>query len=237
MRTVLVTGSESQLGKVYVARFLKLGYSVIGFDLLAVSQNPGLIYRKVDITKPKEIKAAFDSLEKDIDVLINNAGAQIFTPFEERSEEELDLVIGANLKATIFMTQEVFKRFFKPKNKGCIVNIGSIYGVAAADMRLYKEGDRRSSEIYAATKAAVIQLTKYFAAYMAPCNVRVNCISPGGIFNHQDEEFVKKYSAKVPVGRMGLENELLSTLEYLVCDESAYTTGQNIIVDGGFTAW
>lgn len=237
MKTVLITGSESQLGKAYVNWFLKRGYSVIGFDLFPAASNPGFIYRKVDITKPKEIKAAFDGLGKDIDVLVNNAGAQIFTPFEERNEEELDLVIGANLKATIFMTQEVFNRFFKPKNKGCIVNIGSIYGLAAADMRLYKEGDRRSSEIYAATKAAVIQLTKYFAAYMAPYNVRVNCLSPGGIFNYQDEEFVKKYSAKVPLGRMGREKELLTTLEYLIGDESTYTTGQDIVVDGGLTAW
>ena len=72
---------------------------------------------------------------------------------------------------------------------------------------------------------------------MAPYNVRVNCISPGGIFNHQDEVFVKKYSAKVPFNRMGNENELLSTIEYLMSEDSSYVTGQNIIVDGGFTAW
>jgi len=237
MKTVLVTGSESQLGKAYVGRFLDLGYSVVGFDILPQSQNSKLIYRKVDITKPKEIGVALDSLNKDIDILINNAGHQVFTPFEQRTEEELDLVIGVNLKGTIFITKELFNRFFKPKKKGCIVNIGSIYGVLAADMRLYRQGDRRSSEIYGATKAAIIQLTKYFAAYMAPYNVRVNCISPGGIFNYQDEEFVKKYSAKVPLNRMGLENELLSTLEYLVSDESTYTTGQNLVIDGGLAAW
>jgi len=237
MKTMLITGSESQLGKAYVGRFLDLGYSVFGFDLLPQSQNSKLIYRKVDITKPKEIGAALDSLDKEIDVLVNNAGNQIFTPFEERTEEELDLVIGANLKGTIIITKELFNRFFKPKKRGCIVNIGSIYGVVATDMRLYKEGDRRSSEIYGATKAAIIQLTKYFAAYMAPYNVRVNCISPGGIFNHQNGEFVEKYSAKVPFSRMGRENELLSTLEYLVSEQSTYTTGQNIIVDGGLTVW
>ena len=104
-------------------------------------------------------------------------------------------------------------------------------------MGIYKEGDRRTPEIYGATKAAVINMTKYFATYMAPYNVRVNCISPGGIFNNQDKEFVKKYSRKVPMARMGNEKELLSTLEYLVSDESSYITGQNLIVDGGFTVW
>ena len=103
-------------------------------------------------------------------------------------------------------------------------------------MRLYAEGDRRTPEIYGASKAAVINLTKYFAAYMAP-NVRVNCISPGGIFNNQDSDFVQMYSRKVPMERMGKEEELLSTLEYLISDESSYVTGQNIVVDGGLTAW
>ena len=171
-----------------------------------------------------------------LDILINNAGVACFTSFEERTEDELDYVIGVNLKGTIFMIQTVFKHFFKPQKRGCIINIGSIYGVVSGDMRLYAEGDRKTSEIYGASKAAVINLTKYFAAYMAP-NVRVNCISPGGIFNYQDSDFVQMYSRKVPMERMGKEEELLSTLEYLISDESSYVTGQNIVVDGGLTAW
>ena len=161
----------------------------------------------------------------------------IFSPFEERTEDDIDFVFDVNVKGTILMTQAVFKNFFKPKKAGCIINLGSIYGVVSGDMRLYKEGDRRTPEIYGATKAAVINLTKYFATYMAPYNVRVNCISPGGIFNHQDPLFVKKYSEKVPLGRMGQEEELLSTLEYLISNNSTYVTGQNIVVDGGLTIW
>ena len=109
--------------------------------------------------------------------------------------------------------------------------------MVSGDMRIYKNGDRRTPEIYGATKAAVINLTKYFATYMAPNNVRVNCISPGGIYNNQDNDFVENYSKKVPMNRMGNENELLSTVEYLLSDQSSYVTGQNIIVDGGFTSW
>tara|TARA_B100000315_G_scaffold164043_1_gene152635 strand:- start:6026 stop:6739 length:714 start_codon:yes stop_codon:yes gene_type:complete len=237
MKVALITGSESQLGKVYINRLLELNYRIIGFDAFPETENSRIEYFRVDITSQREISSVIEKIQGNIDVLVNNAGVSVFSSFEERTEEELDFVMGANLKGTILMIQAVFNRFFKPQKKGCIVNIGSIYGVVAGDMRIYNEEDRRTPEIYGATKAAVINLTKYFAAYMAPYNVRVNCISPGGIFNHQDSEFVSKYSLKVPMGRMGKETELLSTLEYLVSDESCYVTGQNIVVDGGLTVW
>lgn len=238
-QTVILTGSEGQLGHQYARRLLEKGYRVIGFDLSDSTKNTGIEYYRVDIGKSKEIQNALALIAKTdkVDILINNAGVAVFSPFEERTEEELDFVIHVNLKGTILVTQEVFKQFFKPAKRGCIVNIGSIYGVIAGDMQLYKPGDRRTPEIYGATKAAVIHLTKYFSAYMAPYNVRVNCISPGGIFNHQDGEFVKQYSRKVPMSRMGNESELLSTMEYLISAESSYVTGQNIVVDGGFTVW
>ena len=104
-------------------------------------------------------------------------------------------------------------------------------------MELYAPGDRKSPEIYGATKAAVIQLTKYFATYMAKDNVRVNCISPGGVYNNQNESFVNNYSKLVPMNRMANDFELPGVLEFLLSDDSNYITGQNIIVDGGFTAW
>lgn len=237
MKTVLITGSEGQLGKAYVARLLSLDYRVIGFDIFPEAQNKDIIYCQVNITNLDNIRNTLARLAIGVDILVNNAGVSVFSPFEERTEQELDYVINVNLKGPILMTQVVFNACFKPQKRGCIVNIGSIYGIVAGDMRLYREGDRRTPEIYGATKAGVINLTRYFAAYMAPYNVRVNCISPGGIFNHQDTEFVRKYSLKVPLGRMGDEKELLNTLEYLISDESSYVTGQNIVVDGGLTAW
>ena len=236
MKTVLITGSEGQIGRVFVSRLQKIGYQVIGFDK-AEQVNQEIIFRQVDISKKAGIEATLNELNQSVDLLINTAGVSTFSPFEERTEEELDFVIGVNLKGTILMTQAIFNRFFKSRKAGCVVNIGSIYGVVAGDMNIYKRGDRRTPEIYGATKAAVINLTKYFAAYMAPYNVRVNCISPGGIFNYQENEFVRKYSMKVPLGRMGKEEELLSTLEYLISNESSYITGQNIVVDGGLTVW
>ena len=234
MKTAIITGSEGQLGKIFAAKLMQLGYEVIGCDL-ADSISRGNYYQ-VDITKKSEIESMLTSC-KDIDVLINNAGTSAFTPFEDRSEEEIDIVMDVNIKGTILMTQLVYNNFFKAKKRGVVINMGSIYGMVSGDMRIYNDGDRRTPEIYGASKAAVINLTKYFAAYMAPDNVRVNCISTGGIFNHQDKDFVEKYSKKVPMDRMGNENELSSTLEYLLSDESSYVTGQNIVVDGGFTSW
>ena len=236
MKNVIITGSEGQLGRCFVSKLKALEYKVIGFDL-ADQVNEDISYYHVDITNRSEIEKALEKLNQDIDVLINNAGVSVFSPFEERTDDELDFVIGVNLKGTILVTQAVFNRFFKHRKNGCIINIGSIYGVVAGDMRLYNQGDRRTPEIYGATKAAVINLTKYFAAYMGEYNVRVNCISPGGILNHQNDKFVKKYSHKVPTKRMGNEKDLLSTLEFLISDDSSYVTGQNVVVDGGFTAW
>jgi NAD(P)-dependent dehydrogenase (short-subunit alcohol dehydrogenase family) len=160
----------------------------------------------------------------------------VFSPFEERTFEEIDFVMDVNIKGNILLTQNAFNRFFKVQKSGAIINIGSIYGVVAGDMQIYNEGDRRTPEIYGATKAAVINLTKYFAAYMAPFSVRANCISPGGIFNNQNKDFVEKYSAKVPLKRMAKCEEMLSTLDYLMSDDSSYVTGQNILVDGGLTS-
>jgi len=236
MTKAIITGSEGQIGQSIVSNLTKLGYQVIGIDITE-KVNKDILYHKADITKKTEIENILKNYDNDVAVLINNAGTSVFSPFEERSEEEIDNVMDVNIKGTILMTQLVYNKFFKPNNTGNIINIGSIYGMVSGDMRIYNDGDRRTPEIYGATKAAIINLTKYFSAYMASDNVRVNCISPGGIFNNQHEDFIKNYSAKVPLKRMGNEKELLSTVEYLLSEGSTYVTGQNIVVDGGFTIW
>ncbi|MBT5400368.1 SDR family oxidoreductase [bacterium] len=235
MNTAIITGSEGQIGRVLASKLIKLGYKVIGIDVVD-QVNSKIVYHRADITEKSEIEAVLKQYD-EVSVLINNAGVSAFTPFESRTEEEIDFVMDVNIKGNILMTQLVYDHFFKKSKKGSIINIGSIYGMVSGDMRIYGDGDRRTPEIYGASKAAVINLTKYFAAYMAPDNIRVNCISPGGIFNNQDSNFVDKYSKKVPMNRMGNENELLSSFEYLISDSSSYVTGQNIVVDGGFTSW
>lgn len=237
MRNAIITGSEGQLGKIFISELLKLNYNVIGIDIEKKSNNNKIKYIKADITNTDELKEKLNNkVIENVDVLINNAGVSVFSPFEERTDRELDYVLNVNLKAPIVLSQIIFNNFFKPQKRGCIVNIASIYGLVSGDMRIYAKGDRRTPEIYGASKAGVINLTKYFAAYMAPFNVRVNSISPGGIFNHQEKNFVERYSNKVPLNRMARAEELQSSLRFLIDEDSSYLTGENIVVDGGFTS-
>lgn len=242
MKKAIVTGCSGQLGRAYCEYLINNDYDVIGIDIQDSLQvkNESLAkmeYHQVDITKNEEITTFFEKIKGPIDLLINNAGVSCFSPFEERSPEEIDFVMDVNLKAPILMAKEVFNRFMKDQKSGKIINIGSIYGQVSGDMRLYRPGDRRTPEIYGATKAAIINVTKYLAAYMAPYNIQVNCLSPGGIFNNQSEYFIDKYEEKVPMKRMGTEQDLIPVLKTLIDPDSAYMTGQNITVDGGFTAW
>lgn len=118
-----------------------------------------------------------------------------------------------------------------------IINIASIYGLLSPDFKIYFKGDRFSSEIYGATKASIIQITKYFAVLFAKNNIRVNAISPGGILNKniQTKRFIKNYSNRVPLKRMANVEDLFTAIFYLSSDYSKYSTGQNIIVDGGLS--
>ena len=237
MKNALVTGCEGQLGKIFISELLNLNYNVIGIDIEQKSKNKKIKYIKCDITNSSELNEKLNpKIIKNIDLLINNAGVSVFTPFEDRTVKEIDYVFNVNLKAPIVLSQIIFNNFFKPQKKGCIVNIASIYGLVSGDMKIYSKGDRRTPEIYGSTKAGIINLTKYLSAYMAPFNVRVNSISPGGVFNNQDQKFVEKYSNKVPLGRMARAEELKSTLRFLIDEGSSYLTGENIVVDGGLTS-
>ena len=174
-------------------------------------------------------------------MLINNAGASTFATFEERSEEDFDWVMGVNLKGTFLCIQSYVDLFDKYKLKnGSIINIGSLYGVISPDFRIYTDCARKNSEIYGATKAGIIQMSKYFAVHLADRNIRVNAISPGGILNPanpQGDDFQKNYSFRCPMKRMANTGEMVGAVIYLASDAASYTTGQNIVIDGGFSSW
>ena len=118
---------------------------------------------------------------------------------------------------------------------GSIINIASIYGVVGPDFTVYDETSMTMPAGYSAIKGGLINLTRYMASYFGSNNIRVNCVSPGGIFDNQDINFVKNYEKKVPLGRMGLPEDIAPSVAFLLSDDSKYITGQNLIIDGGWT--
>tara|TARA_B100000941_G_scaffold278402_1_gene242705 strand:- start:451 stop:1224 length:774 start_codon:yes stop_codon:yes gene_type:complete len=244
-KVVLITGSSGQLGSALCKSYLDLGSIVIGIDNLKPSKGiKNVNYFIKDVSNEKGIQNLFEEIYKkfgSIDILINNAGVSIFSPFQKRTNEELDFVIDTNLKGSFYFIKE-FSNFSKSKNSNYsnIVNIASMYGVISPDFRIYSKGDRKNSEIYGATKAAIIQMTKYFAVHLAERKIRVNCVSPGGIFNQenpQSDSFIKNYSFRCPLNRMANVKEIIGGIIFLSSDAASYVTGQNLIIDGGMSCW
>lgn len=244
-KVVIVTGATGQIGAQVCKAYSETGSRVIGVDIKAPGVPlEGVDYYTADITKKRDIVSSFEHIIKkyhSIDILINNAGVSVFEPFEERTEENIDYVMDVNLKGSLLCIQAYVNLFDKYHlKKGSIINIASFYGVISPDFRIYTDCNRRNSEIYGATKAGIIQMTKYFGVYLADRNIRVNAVSPGGIYNPnnpQGEDFVRNYSFRCPMRRMGNDKELLGAIIYLSSDAASYTTGQNIIVDGGMSCW
>jgi len=213
----------------------------------------------IDVTSCDSVKEIIKQIVtkyKKIDALIYSVTAKpndFYAPFTECSLEGWQSVINTELDGLFLTTQEVGKVMEK-QEYGNILFISSIYGVVGNDQRIYKgsnlaglyaesdgDPDRKqiySHSVYPVVKGGIISLTRYLAAYWGEKNIRVNCISPGGVYHEgENETFLKKYSEKVPLGRKAEVGEITGSVVYLVSDEASYVTGQNIIVDGGWTAW
>jgi gluconate 5-dehydrogenase len=245
-KVVVVTGATGQLGKKITNAFVQMGCTTIGLDLKINDANKieGADYYEMDIVSKDAVLATFEKIiakYKSFDILVNNAGVSTFAPFEQREEKDIDWVMDVNVKGTFFCIQSYVHFFDLHKfQKGAIVNIGSFYGVISPDFRIYGDTPRRSPEIYGATKAGVIQMTKYFGVHLADRNIRVNALSPGGIYNPvtpQGPEFLKHYSYRCPMKRMANDDEMIGAVLYLAGDAATYTTGQNLVVDGGMSSW
>ena len=248
-KIALVTGATGQLGRQFCNALANEGAIVWVSDLeldrckevmssLDNSQNHRALL--LDVANPESVLNAFSEIIKitgSPDIIINNAGIAVFTPFEDRNFDDFMNVMKVNAGGTFLCIQEGSKLMRESKIKGSIINIGSIYGMVSGDPRIYTDCDRKTAECYGASKAAIIHMTKYFAVHLAEFGIRVNCISPGGIFNNQGKDFVKNYNYRTPMGRMANEDEIADTAIFLASDDSAYITGQNIVVDGGWTSW
>jgi len=160
-------------------------------------------------------------------------------PFEEYPLELWNQALAVNLTGVFLCCQAAVKPMLA-QGGGVIVNLSSIYGLAAPDQRLYQrpgQPPQYKPVYYTVTKAAILGLTKYLAAYYAGKNIRVNALSPGGVYNGHDEAFVQAYSARAILGRMAQKDEMNGALLFLVSDASKYMTGANLVVDGGWTTW
>ncbi|MBI4698953.1 MAG: SDR family oxidoreductase, partial [Nitrospirae bacterium] len=233
------------------------GACVAAFDLklsnsrgrLGEVNSERLLRVEADITKRKSIEKA---LQKTIssfgrpDILINNAAIdappdadeQETGPFETYPESSWDIMMEVNLKGT-FLCCQVIGGHMAQSGGGSIINISSIYGILSPDQRIYEYKDKPFIKpvAYSVSKSGVLNLTRYLATYWAKKGVRVNTLTLGGLFNSQDETFLKHYSNKVPMGRMAVQDEYNGAILFLSSAASSYMTGANLVVDGGFSAW
>lgn len=211
-----------------------------------------------DVTDPDSVKQLIEQVTaaaSRIDVLIYSVTAKprdFYRPFTECSLEGWQLVLRAELDGLFLITQAVGK-VMERAGAGSMIFLSSIYGIVGNDQHIYEGsnlrelylGDRTDESkqiyahpVYAAAKGAVISLTRFLAAYWGDNNIRVNCISPGGLAHPgENEEFLKRYSARVPLGRKAGLDDISGAVVYLASDASAYVTGHNLVVDGGWTAW
>jgi 2-deoxy-D-gluconate 3-dehydrogenase len=259
-RVAVVTGGAGQLGKEFCRTLAEAGASVVVADLaegparVVAESLPRAIHFPLDVTDPASCAALVETTMKALgrlDILVNSAAldpkfdaealAKGITPgkFEDYPLDQWNAALNVNLTGLFLVTQACVKPMLA-QGKGSIINIGSTYGLNGPDQRIYvKDGKRVAYKpaYYTVTKAGVLGFTKYLAAYYAGTEIRVNTLSPGGVFNDHDATFAANYSAKTILGRMARKDEMNGALLFLASDASSYMTGGNVVVDGGWTAW
>ena len=264
-RVAVVTGGVGLLGAEFCRTLAEAGAAVAVVDLNAsVSQGTADTLMKsghhsvaitADITRPDSVNAMVEKTVSTfgrLDILVNSAALDPkfdpdaiqkgITPgaFEDYPLDQWNAALNVNLTGMFLVTQACVKQMLAQGKKGSIINICSTYGLNGPDQGIYiKDGERVAYKpvYYTVTKAGVLGFTKYLAAYYAGTEIRVNALTPGGVFNDHEDYFVKNYSAKTILGRMANKDEMNGALLFLASDASSYMTGNNLIVDGGWTAW
>jgi NAD(P)-dependent dehydrogenase (short-subunit alcohol dehydrogenase family) len=260
-QTAIVTGACGKLGPVWAEALVDAGARVAALELagapasaafkaLADRAGDRLCRVDCDITDRTSIEAALAQVVSRMgepDVLVNNAGIDQppaaggnRTRIEHLPIDQFRRMVEVNLLGTFQVTQVVGSRM-AARGGGSIVNIGSLYASVSPDQRFYDHLPGAlpflKSPAYGASKAAVVNITRYFATLWGGAGVRVNALSPGGVAGGQDGQFRSKYAARVPLGRMAQPDDLQGPLVFLASSASSYVTGHELRVDGGFTAW
>ena len=263
-KLVVITGANGLLGKEFTKAILSSGGLVAAIDIefnnLTEDREIG---KKIDEGKVELFESDItderlftDTKEKIINHFPNNVeglincAARDFTPekgieetskFEDYPIEVLDETLKLNVSAQI-LSCKLFGSIMAEHKKGSIINISSIYGLVSPDQKIYSHIDNSESPYikpisYSVSKSSLLNMTRYLATYWGEKGVRVNTLTLGGVYNGQDDSFVKKYTEKVPLERMANIDDYNGAIIYLLSDASGYMTGSNIIIDGGWTSW
>lgn len=262
-KTAIITGAAGLLGKQFCLALAQAGANIVMADLekkLVVENEAEFLKMgfnalavEVDVSDPDSTKAMVEralTVFGSVDVLVNsaaldpkfdstNAASQDANAFETYSLDAWRQALDVNLTGMFLASQAAVVPMLK-QGQGVIVNICSMYGLVGPDQRLYErpDGTRQfKPAYYSVTKAGVLGFTRYLAAYYAGKNIRVNALTPGGVYNDHDEVFTAQYNARTVLGRMANLDEMNGAMLFLCSDASSYMTGSNLVVDGGWTAW
>jgi NAD(P)-dependent dehydrogenase (short-subunit alcohol dehydrogenase family) len=261
-KTALVTGGTGILGREFCAILAEFGANVAVVDIhYELAKDFALELESkygqksagfcCDVTKSESVEQMVNDVIAtfgEINILHNNAAGkstnlrQFFAPLEKYDLDQWNQIMDVNIGGMFLVAKHVGKVMVEQNKGGSIIQTSSIYGIMGPDNRIYEgsyylEQQINTPAVYAASKSAVIGLTKYLATYWASKGIRVNTITPGGVESGQNEIFKKKYSHRVPLNRMGKPYEMTGALLYLASDASSYVTGQNLVVDGGLSCW
>lgn len=239
-KVIIVTGGNGLLGREIISKILLEGAFCINVDINhETSEDLSLI--KCDITDTNSVDACVQLVidkYKKIDGLVNNAYPRTSDwgdKFEDINYQSWQKNVDFQLNSYFYFTQQVSK-FMIEQKEGCIINMASVYGIVGPDFTVYDETTMTMPAAYSAIKGGLINFTRYLASYLGKYNIRVNTISPGGIFDNQNPVFVANYNKKVPMKRMGLPEDISPSVIFLLSDGAKYITGQNLAIDGGWTA-
>jgi NAD(P)-dependent dehydrogenase (short-subunit alcohol dehydrogenase family) len=258
----VVTGALGKLGPIWIETLLEAGAKVFALDHPDAKISQGykslqdrfdkqhLQLAFADVTAREALEVAYEKCLHAfgvLSILVNNAGIDQPPGKLDNACCLEEIPIELNLKVFevnamgLFLVTQVFGGQMAKAGRGSIINIGSLYASVAPDSRFYDhikcDPPFLKPPAYGASKAAVVNLTRYLATLWAPCGVRVNALSPGGVSGDQDPDFRRKFCERVPLGRMAEASDLRGPLLFLASSASSYVTGIELVVDGGFTAW
>ncbi len=261
-KTSLVTGGAGLLGREFARTLAEAGSTVFLADVGQKTVDTALKGMKnltdkvqglvMDVTQPESIKKAINEITTitgRLDVLVNSAALdpkfdpehphKLDNAFEHYPLKQWQQGLDVNLTGVFLVTQAACQLMVK-QGSGSIINLSSTYGIVGPDQRIYEKPDQKTvykPVFYSVSKAGILGFTRYLAAYYAGTRIRVNALTPGGVDNNHEEQFARNYSSRTILGRMAAKDEMNGALLFLASDASAYMTGGNLVVDGGWTAW